>query len=141
MAGSRKRTSRSKKPMKRTTQGSCKRGYVKKSGYVRKSYVRRSGKRVKSVRVKASCIKSRGSGHGLKLGVKVKKGALTQYGYDSYSSAVSRHRALAKAVSHTTPLKVFKQINYLVVVNKSRPSLEKIYKADRNWLKAKYMED
>lgn len=135
---SKKRSSKKGRKYSHQSSKGCKRGYIRRSAYRRKSYTKKSGTKVRSVKVSSHCIKSRGSGHGLKLGIKLKKGSLTQHGYSVHESTVARHRALSKAIKVSSPLSVFRKINYLVVVNKSHPSLKKKFESDRNWIKKNY---
>lgn len=136
---SKKKSSSRKRSYKRSSTRGCSRGYIRRTSYTRKSYTRKDGTRVSSARVKSNCIKMQGK-HGLRVIPKLKKGELSQFGYSSSASALSRHRALAKAVKRYGSLSIFRKLNAIMVLNKNKsPTLSNKFKMDRNWIRDNYM--
>lgn len=88
---------------------------------------------------KRSRSRKRSRKGSVKLHLKLKKGELLRYGYNLEESAVSRHRALARAVRASNPLKVFRRINILAVYNKHRNALLRKLEADKAWMRKRYM--
>lgn len=64
-------------------------------------------------------------------------GSLRSCGYASKDSAEDRHAALNRAVKRFGLGETIKKINALVVLNKSRPNLHRIYKSDLSYLESK----
>jgi hypothetical protein len=115
----------------------CSPGKVLRSGYTatrkKKTFIGRLFKRGTTYRVGPTCIKNRGV-----IGP-LKKGALTDKGYDSTESADQRHAALAKAVGAYGRLSTLRKLNAVAVLNKNTsPARSKTFKADRNWVKKTY---
>ena len=140
-----RRKSRRRSPRKasRSRRRSCPRGHILRKGYTRKAYVRADGTRVKAVRVKAECIKGRGahpSRKGPKVIPKLRKGELKEFGYFASEPVSKRHRALTKAVGAYGATSVFRKLNAVMVLTKNTsPSSSAKFRADRNWVRDKYM--
>lgn len=70
-------------------------------------------------------------------------GKLSEHGYYDVrgKSELTRHRALAKVLrAGEPPLGLFRRLNVLMILFRTTdPKLSKIFKADRNWVKSKYM--
>jgi hypothetical protein len=70
-------------------------------------------------------------------------GKLSEHGYHDVrdKSELARHRALAKVIrAGEPPLGLFRRLNVLMILFRTTdPKLSKIFKADRNWVKSKYM--
>ena len=66
------------------------------------------------------------------------KGTLTEFGYSSKKSAEDRKRALNRAVKHFGLDEVIRKMTAILVLNKRRPELERIYKADLRYLEGKH---
>lgn len=118
----------------------CKKDQIRRSAYVRKAYVRKDGVKVKRTVVPASCIKDVGEkGKGKKI-AQLKEGLLKKYGYSSVKdlSPKERHNALARAIKAYDALSVYRKVNILVVLNKNRENLRKIFDSDRAWIKKNY---
>lgn len=122
----------------------CPSGKVLRSGYTatrkKKTFIGRLFKRGTTYRVGPTCIKNRGApGKGPAVIGPLKKGALTDKGYDSTESADQRHAALAKAVGAYGRLSTLRKLNAVAVLNKNTsPARSKTFKADRNWVKKTY---
>ena len=115
----------------------CPFGKVLRSGYTatrkKKTFIGRLFKRGTAYRVGPTCVKNRGV-----IGP-LKKGALTDKGYDSTESASQRHVALAKAVGAYGRLSTLRKLNAVAVLNKNTsPARSKTFKTDRNWVKKTY---
>ena len=63
------------------------------------------------------------------------KGSLSVFGYTTKISSNDRKHALLLAIDKLGATEVFRKLNALVVLNKHRPQLEKIYLSDRNFTK------
>jgi len=70
----------------------------------------------------------------------IKKGALTQLGYDPYKSDGSRHKALKLSIDDVGLPKTRSRIQFLANVTPDDKKLDKIYKSDLKWLDKKYRE-
>ena len=71
----------------------------------------------------------------------LKKGELSQYGYEAAKPANERHKALAKASRKYGSTSVFRKMNALYVYNKNKsPELSEKFKEDRDFVKSKLME-
>jgi len=128
----------------------CRPGLIRRSAYIRKAYrrkayTRKDGTKVKAATVKASnvpskCIKDVGKrGKGPPLIGPLRKGTLRNYGYSTSKSAKSRRTALAKAIKAESALSVFRKLNAVMVLTKNTsPTVSAKFKADRNWVRAKY---
>ena len=70
-------------------------------------------------------------------------GYLSQHGYVDVKkkTKLSRHRALMRVFrSGESPLRLFRRLHALVILFKNKdPTLSKIFKEDRNWVKKKLM--
>jgi len=118
----------------------CPRGQILRSAYTRT----RKGK---VTRVAAGCIKDVGNpGKGLASGEPgigpLRKGELGRFGYDNVRSMSEgrRHLALARAVRVYGPLSLFRKLNAIYVYTRNTsPASSVIFKADRDWVKMKYM--
>lgn len=71
--------------------------------------------------------------------------SLGVFGYSEVAkmTAYARHRALSRAVrAGEPPLGLFRRLNALMIFFKnSKPRLSKIFKADRDWVKLKFMSN
>lgn len=120
----------------------CKRGTIRRVGYTRR--VARSSRRIY---VPASCIPDVGApGKGLASGEpgigRLREGDLSRFGYDKVTtlSAGQRHLALARAVREYGALSLFRKLNAVYVyTRRSSPASSRIFKADRDWVRATYM--
>jgi hypothetical protein len=133
----------------------CKKGEIKRAGYVKKtykrsSYVRKDGTKVRSTivkrtKVEPSCIKDRGNiGKGPKIPVKLEKDVFGKYGYDNVNKLTERQRhiSLNKALRSKTikPLSAFRRLIYLSTLNKNtNKSLSKKFRNDAMWIKKMYL--
>jgi hypothetical protein len=117
----------------------CPPGTILRAGYVRT----RKGR---STRVAAGCIRNVGApGKGLPggqpgIGV-LRQGDLTQFGYGdvTHLTVGERHLALSRAVKKYGVLSVFRKLNAVYVyTRRSSPASSRIFKADRDWVKAHY---
>ena len=72
-------------------------------------------------------------------------GYLSKQGYIDVreKTELARHRALGKVIrAGEPPLGLFRRLNVLMILFKRKdPKLSKIFKADRNWVKDKYMNN
>lgn len=70
----------------------------------------------------------------------LRKGSLTRHGYKASKSARARHIALNKAVKAEGALAVYRKLNAVMVLNKNtNPTKSTRFRADRNWIKRKYL--
>lgn len=104
----------------------------------RKAYVKKSGVRVKAATFK---IRDRGApGRGKKL-FKVKKGKLGVLGYSTAATQSKRRTAIGKAVKKHGALSTFRSLNAQVLFRKrQRDSAKKVFKADRDYVKRKFLK-
>lgn len=125
----RKRThSKKRKTHRRSRSSSCPPGMIRRKGYTRRS---KSGKRTRTL---STCIKDQGyPGKGKKI-FTLKKGELTQFGYETFASPESRHRALKKSVEAVGYKPTVLRLNALRVLEKNRPFLHKRYTDDMKWV-------
>jgi hypothetical protein len=114
----------------------CSPGKILRSAYVRVS-------RGKRAHVPASCIPDVGAeGKGLagSPGIgPLKRGNLTQYGYEKVASLeeVARRQALNKAVAAYGALTVWRKLNALsVYTRRTSPATSRAVKADMDWVRA-----
>jgi hypothetical protein len=73
---------------------------------------------------------------------KLRHGLLAKFGYTHVASLSlnQRHVALQKAVQAYGPLSVFRKLNAVYVYSKkTAPTSSKLFKADRDWIGAKYI--
>lgn len=76
------------------------------------------------------------------IGVKLKRGLLTQFGYHADKSARARHIALMKAVAHEGYVGVIRHLNLVATYSKNRtPAISRIFRQDQRWLSAKYKKE
>jgi len=67
------------------------------------------------------------------------RGKLTRYGYSASKSAISRHRALNKAVAKYGYAGTVGHLNLIANFTKhSQPKYHRIYRNDMHWLKSTY---
>lgn len=103
----------------------------------RRSAPRRSDSRRSASRRSAS--RRRSSDGRTIINVELKPGGLSDWGYDSDSSATSRHRALMRAARGEGYRPIIGRLNLLYVYNRYRsPHYAKIFKMDQKWLSKKY---
>lgn len=128
---------------RRLSSTSCKRRTIRRAGYTRR--VARSSRRIY---VPASCIPDVGApGKGLASGSlpgigPLREGDLSRFGYDKVTtlSVGQRHLALARAVREYGALSLFRKLNAVYVyTRRSSPASSRIFKADRDWVRATYM--
>lgn len=130
----------------------CKRGTIRRTGYTR-----RLPRSRRTIYVPASCIPDVGApGKGLASGEpatgepatgepgigRLREGDLSKFGYDNVTtlSAGRRHLALARAVREYGALSLFRKLNAVYVyTRRSSPASSRIFKADRDWVRATYM--
>lgn len=71
-------------------------------------------------------------------------GIMSEHGYEDVrnKSMIARHRALARVIrSGEPPLGLFRRLNVLMILFKRKdPTLSKIFKLDRDWVKEKYLK-
>jgi hypothetical protein len=68
--------------------------------------------------------------------LKVKKGKMTQFGYNTADNEFKRHNALIKAVRKDGADTVFKRLNLQVVFRKNKEGKDKdVFVEDRDWVK------
>jgi hypothetical protein len=123
-------------------QTRCRRGTIRRAGYTRRLAHSRS-----RIYVPASCIPDVGApGKGLASGEpgigRLREGDLSRFGYDDVTtmSAGRRHLALARAVREYGALSLFRKLNAVYVyTRRSSPASSRIFKADRDWVRATYM--
>lgn len=125
----------------KTMRGRCRcpSGYIRRGPYVRI----RSGTRSF---VAATCIPDVGApGKGLPSGAPgigpLRSGDLSRFGYDSVVDMTQgrRHLALAQAVKEYGALTVWRKLNAVYIyTRRSSPASSRIFKADRDWIKAHY---
>jgi hypothetical protein len=133
----------------------CPKGYIWRRGYTRKFRqsikssgftVRRRGKLItvhpksNAIYVAPGCIKDRGlrrqETEKNNMG-KLRKGALTKYGYQYRLSDHNRHIALEKAIKRYGALSVYRKLD--VVANLAKqiaPDAHIIFSKDRDWIRA-----
>lgn len=134
----------------------CPIGTIRRPAYLRTSYNRSVSKdgmlefvRIEQTVVPASCIKDQGRpGVGLfdkdgkRVFVHLPKEVLGQYGYKNVVSLTTgqRHKILDKAYAgfNKNWLSLFRTLNYLAVLNKSKPELHKKLIEDRDYIRTKY---
>lgn len=125
----------------------CKRGTIRRAGYTRRLTRSR-----RTIYVPASCIPDVGApGKGLASGEpatgvpgigRLREGDLSKFGYDNVTalSIGRRHLALARAVREYGALSLFRKLNAVYVyTRRSSPASSRIFKADRDWVRATYM--
>lgn len=70
--------------------------------------------------------------------------SLSVFGYKDVAklSSKARHAALARSIkAGEPPLGLFRRLNALMIFHRySNPRLSKIFMADRNWVRAKYLK-
>jgi hypothetical protein len=141
LRATRKRMTKRLRGIRKSRRGvtSCPSGQIVRNPYVRI----RLGKRQF---VPAACITNVGNpGKGIPTGAPgigpLRKGDLTQFGYDNVVSMSEgrRHLALAAAVRAYGPLTVWRKLNAVFIYTKNTsPASSRVFKADRDWIKATY---
>ncbi len=98
----------------------------------RKAYTNKNGIKVKST---THCITDRGNpGKGPKL-FTLKKGTLTQFGYNTKESDLKRHNSLKKAISKLQSASVIHKLNAVKLLTKNtNPKVSKIFDNDIKWI-------
>ncbi len=150
-----------RKASRSRTRRGCPTGMVRRSGYVRKYatrirregyLVRRAGKTVRvypksrAAYIKSRCIKDRGlPGKGVKpgtrsiVGIPLKKGELTRYGYRATLPDAARREALRKAASAYGPLSLYHKLNAVAKLSlRQAPDAAQVFKSDRDWVRRTY---
>ena len=132
---------------------SCPKGYILRKGYTRKFRqsitssgftVRRKGKLITvhpkstAIIVPPGCIKDRtlqsNKNNHAKFG-KLRKGALTKYGYQYRLSDHSRHEALERAIKQYGALAVFHKLDAVAkLAKRAAPDAHIIFQKDREWV-------
>lgn len=69
----------------------------------------------------------------------LRRNKLRSHGYSSGLRQSERRAALKSAVSEYGPLSVFRKLNAIMVLNKRKPRLHSIFRADRNWVRKMYL--
>jgi hypothetical protein len=78
-------------------------------------------------------------GKGPNLFGELRKGELLKYGYQYRKSTNERHEALRKAAKQYGVLALFRKLDVVAKLSKrSAPAASKVFKADRDWVKAKF---
>lgn len=121
---------------------------IERVGYYRKGYTRADGVKVKGSYVPPGTIKDVGrpgkgfKGPGKGIG-KLRKGGLSEFGYEDVVSMteLARHRALMRVLREgkENPLALFRKLNALMIyTRRTAPESSKVFCADRNWLAEKF---
>lgn len=116
----------------------CKIGTHPRKSYTRKAYTRKTRAHVAATSVHpTTCVRGyKGPGKGIG---KLKKGALSRYGYGTSKTARSRHIALNAAVKHDGALTVYRRLNALSTYTKrTAPATSKTARADRAYVGVKH---
>jgi len=72
--------------------------------------------------------------------IRLSPGTLSRLGYKTSDNATNRRRALKRTLRNEDPLRIFRKMNALYVLNKNNyPSRASKYLSDRNWVKREYM--
>jgi len=70
----------------------------------------------------------------------MRRGTLTNFGYNSRDTATLRHSSVQKAVRAHSALEVFRKLNAISILNRNtNPTLAKHMLADRNWVRSNFM--
>lgn len=111
--------------------------YIIRKGYHRRAYTRKDGVKVKATYVQPTKILDLGTpGHGKDLGIKLKKGLLSNLGYSIDKSRTDRRKALRKAVKLYGSLSTQKKLNLIATYHKrTNPKISKKFKEDYAWVK------
>lgn len=141
LRSTRRRMSRRLQGFRKSARGptSCPKGKIVRDAYVRI----RLGQRQY---VPASCIPDVGNpGKGIPSGERgigaLRKGDLKRFGYSHVTemSESRRHLALAAAVKTYGSLTVWRKLNAIYIYTRhTSPASSKVFKADRDWIKAKF---
>jgi hypothetical protein len=76
-----------------------------------------------------------------KVRIPLNKGELDKFGYSNVKlmTETQRHAALVKAMDAYGKLSVFRKLNAIYVLTRNTsPASSKIFKADRDWIKARF---
>lgn len=141
---------------KKESPKECPPGMIRRPAFIKESYhriVRKAGNEqiihVKKTIVPAACIKDQGrpgvglyDAHGHRVFVHLPKEVLGRYGYQHITSLSleDRRKALDRAYIgfHKNWLSLFRTLNYLAILNKSKPVLYEKLMEDRNYIRTKY---
>jgi hypothetical protein len=116
----------------------CKKGFHPRKTHTRKAYTRKTRARVASVKVHPTACVRGYTGPGKGIG-KLKKGALSRYGYGTSKTSRSRHIALNAAVKHDGALTVYRRLNALSTYTKrTAPATSKTARSDRAYVGEKH---
>lgn len=114
----------------------CQKGQIQKVGY---TFVKKSSKKI--VKVNPVCIEDTGNpGKGLKL-IKIPpddKGILKKYGYNLKEKHEVRIKALKKAFTENSHLKILRHLNAIRTLQKSNEIKFKKLDKDMKWLQEYY---
>jgi hypothetical protein len=141
-------TKKTEKLTKASSPKECPPGQIRRPAYIKESYSRiiKKDNNEKIIHIKktiypAMCIKDRGK-PGVGLYDIKPKDVLGKYGYKHINSLSleDRHKALDKAYIgfNKNWLSLFRTINYLAILNKSKPVLYGKLMNDRNYIRTKY---
>lgn len=151
------------KKTKQESPKKCPPGTIRRSAYMRESYFKKSPNKeakilVKETVVPADCIKVQGRPKekaglynpktGKRVYIVVDTEKMKKYGYHNLinKSLEERHKALDqvyKAMSKEPReiqawLSLFRELNYLAILNKNHKKLYNIFISDRNYIKMKF---
>lgn len=147
---------KAEKVTKDSSPKECPSGQIRRPAYIKESYHRivKNNDNEKIIHIKktiypATCIKDQGKpGVGLydkngnRLFIHLPKEVLGKYGYKNINSLSleERHKALDRAYNgfNKNWLSLFRTINYLAILNKSKPVLYTKLIQDRNYIRSKY---
>uniref|UniRef100_A0A6C0BPZ6 Uncharacterized protein n=1 Tax=viral metagenome TaxID=1070528 RepID=A0A6C0BPZ6_9ZZZZ len=104
-----------------------------RKGHSRKAYTRKDGVRVRACRVKPTTVRA-----AVVRLPPAKPGQLRKYGYSLSANAEKRLAALSRGVRQDGYATIMRRLNWLAVMNKSRPKLYRKVKIDMNVLKKKF---
>lgn len=142
--------------IKSLARRACPPGMIERKAYTRKfsNTVRQRGYTVRrtsgttyvvhpkspGATVKPTCIKNKGtSSKSTKKIGRLRKGELAKFGYSFRTSEDVRHKALRQAVDEYGVLGVYRKLDAVAKLSKSRlPDASRIFKNDRNWVSSKF---
>ena len=107
----------------------------------RKAYTTKRGVHVRSRLVKDMGAHGKWASKHSEAGIgELKEGELSGIGYSAKKGKTARHSALKKAVRRYGPLSTFRKLNAVATYTKrTSKGKSKTFKADRNWVKKKFM--
>jgi hypothetical protein len=153
-----KKQAEAEKLTKNTSPKTCPEGMIRRPAYIKESHhkiIRKEGKEqiihIKRTIIPAACIPDRGrpgvglyDKNGQRVFIHLPKEVLGQYGYKNIItlSLEERHKALDKAYIgfEKNWLSLFRTLNYLALLNKSRPAIYERLMQDRNYIRNKYSD-